>query len=313
MLPSINRGVGGTFAFPDVCLTPMVPSPVPIPYPNIGFTAMSVPFSPKVMLTMVNAINMSTGLMLTTGDEGGVAHPTFKGMARYTMGNPIVFIHMLPAIMLCALSTGNNFNAPLGANLIPSITNVFFTRREVEGPHAVLAETRDGLRIGEFTAEMASEVFGRLEGRESGVIIDLRSCPGGQVDAALQLADDFLADGLVLAQRTDEEGDPWPLRGRRQQVHQMPVALLVDGETASAAEVFASALQFHGRARVFGGTTYGKGSTARLVGAPEGARMVPGGRFAKPDGSEIEGRGLTPDVVTDDPEEEALVWLTTFR
>lgn len=307
MLPAINRGVGGTFAFPDVCLTPMVPSPVPIPYPNFGFTAMSVPFSPKVMLTMVNAINQSTSLMLTAGDEGGVAHPTFKGAARYSMGNPLVYIHMLPGIMLCALSTGNNFNAPLGANLIPSVTNVFFTRREGEVPEPEVVE--GALRIELFTADLASTIFGALEGREDGVVLDLRGCPGGQVDAALQLADDFLPDGLVLAQRTDEDGDQWPLRGRRRQAHRMPVALLVDELTASAAEIFAGVLQHHGRARLFGRSTYGKARAHRFVGAPEGGRYAEAGCFALPDGEPIHGRGLEPDCATDDPGKEALTWL----
>ncbi len=311
MLPSINRGLGGTFAFPDVCLTPMVPSPVPIPYPNFGFTAMSVPFSPKVMLTMVNAINMSTSLMLTTGDEGGVSHPTFKGAARYSMGNPIVYIHMLPSIMLCALSTGNNFNAPLGANLIPSVTNVFFTRRAGAAPDREHIE--DVLGIAEFTSELPSAVFQQIEGREDALVLDLRGCPGGKVDAALQLADDFLPEGLVLAQRTDEDGDQWPLRGRRRQVHRMPLAILVDEQTASAAEVFAGVVQHHGRAQLFGRATYGKASAARFVGAPEGGRFADGGRFSLPCGKPIHGRGLTPDVECEDPVQEVQEWLKNYR
>lgn len=311
MLPSINRGLGGTFAFPDVCLTPMVPSPVPIPYPNFGFTAMSVPFSPKVMLTMVNAINMSTSLMLTTGDEGGVSHPTFKGAARYSMGNPIVYIHMLPSIMLCALSTGNNFNAPLGANLIPSVTNVFFTRREGEAPEREFVE--GALRITEFSSELPSVVFRQLEGCDEALVIDLRGCPGGKVDAALQLADDFLPDGLVLAQRADEDGDQWPLRGRRTQVHRMPVAILVDAQTASAAEIFAGVLQHHGRARLFGCATYGKASAGRFVGAPEGGRFAAAGCFSLPDGQPIHGRGLTPDVDCEDPVQEVREWLKSYH
>ncbi|MEM1030874.1 MAG: S41 family peptidase [Myxococcota bacterium] len=319
MLPAINRGVGGTLAFPDVCMTPMVPSPVPIPYPNLGFTAMSVPFSPKVMLSMVNAINMATGLNLTTGDEGGVAHPTIKGMARYSMGNPVVMIHMLPGIMLCALSTGNNFNAPLGANLIPSVTNVFFTRRSEpvdvdEGP-PLAREDGGAIRVREFTTDVGSRMWSlmRDHGAEAGLCLDLRGCPGGVVDAALQLADDFLPDGVVLAQRIDEEGDGVAVRGRRRQAYVMPLAVLVDGATASAAEIFAAALQCHGRARVFGATTYGKATAARLVGAPEGGRMAPGGFFARPDGAPIDGCGVAPDVATDDPEREAATWLATFR
>ena len=68
MLPATNRGAGGTFAFPDICLTPMAPSPIPIPYPNLAFTAMAVPFSPNVFLTYVNAVNMGSIIPMSCGE-----------------------------------------------------------------------------------------------------------------------------------------------------------------------------------------------------------------------------------------------------
>jgi len=313
MLPATNRGAGGTFAFPDVCLTPAAPSPLPIPYPNFGFTMMSVPFSPNVFITFVPAINMATALMLTCGDEGGVAHPTFKGAARFTMGNPIVSIHMLPAIMLCALSNGNNFNAPLGATLIPSITTVFFTRREAE-----LADTdvtasnplRGTLKVNEIDSSTPSTLCSLLRDNGGrGVVLDLRGCPGGSADAALQLADDFLPDGVTLALRTDADGDVMRCVGRRRQAYAMPLAVLVDEMTASAAEILAGALKFYGRAKLFGATTYGKATTARVMARPEGTQMTEAGTFALPDGAAIQGRGIAPDVVTSAPEEAAWAWL----
>lgn len=338
MLPASNRGAGGTFAFPDVCLTPAAPAPIPVPYPNFGFTAMSVPFSPTVFLTMVPAINMATQLLLTTGDEGGVAHPTFKGAARFTMGNPIVLIHMLPAIMLCALSTGNNCNAPLGATLIPSIVNVFFTRRldgcstrrlngcstrRLNGTRRQGAATdgslscgsRDGvfeITINELTSDLATAVYARHV--DAPMLIDLRGCPGGVAEAALQLADDFLPDGVVLAEREDGDGDVFILRGRRKQIYDKPVAILVDELTASAAEIFAGILQHHGRARLFGSMTYGKGEAYRLAAVPcgddqpERVAMVAAGEYRLPDGTSLSAR-LTPNVITDEPETAARAWL----
>ncbi len=313
MLVAINRGLGGTFAMPDVCLTPAAPAPLPVPYPNFGFTMMSVPFSPKVFLTFVPAINMATALLLTCGDEGGVAHPTFKGAARFSMGNPVVSIHMLPAIMLCALSTGNNYNAPLGATLIPSITTVFFTRRSAERAETDAAADdgpRPMFKLNELESSTPSTLCSLLRAHDNtGVVLDLRGCPGGSADAALQLADDFLPDGLELATRTDGDGDMQPCRGRRRQAYHMPLAVLVDDMTASAAEVLAGALQFHGRAKLFGATTYGKGTTARVVPGPDGTQMTEAGTFALPDGTPIEGCGIQPDIVTTTPEEDAWAWL----
>lgn len=140
--------------FPDVCGTPAGPAVVPIPYPNIAMNAQAVPFSPNVMVSYMNALNVGSMIPLTSGDEGGVAHPMIKGPGKYTMGNPIVKVNFMPAINLCCPTTGNNMNNPLGAVLVPSITNVFFThaRAPAVGPldgaalHA-LAESMEGAEV----------------------------------------------------------------------------------------------------------------------------------------------------------------------
>jgi carboxyl-terminal processing protease len=127
MLPASNRGAGMSMGFPDVCNTPAGPVTVPVPYPNIAMNAMAAPFSPNVLLTMMPALNTGSIIPMTSGDEPGVAHPTIKGPGRYTMGNPIVKVNFLPGINLTCPTTGNNMNNALGAVLVPSITNVFFT------------------------------------------------------------------------------------------------------------------------------------------------------------------------------------------
>src|SRR6185436_40551 len=100
MLPANNKGIGMSLGFPDVCLTP--PVPLPVPYPNIALNALAAIFSPVVKLCMLPALNMASFMPMTMGDEAGLAHPTFKGTGRYPMGNPIVHIDMLPAInLLC--------------------------------------------------------------------------------------------------------------------------------------------------------------------------------------------------------------------
>lgn len=323
MLPATNRGAGGNFGFPDVCLTPMAPSPVPVPYPNFGFTMMATPFSPNVLITMVNAVNMASRAIMTTGDEGGVAHPTFKGSGGFTLGNLIVFINMLPGINLTSLTNGNNFNNPIGATLIPSVTNVFFTRRdgpppfsEKEGSAEAVLPALDGdvatLRINEIRATLASRVFSALDGCEAaqtGVILDLRGCPGGVADAALELADDFLPRGVTLALRRDADGDVVPLRARRSQAYAMPLAVLIDGDTASAAEILAGVLQHHGRARVFGAASYGKGTARMLAALPQGARWVDAASFLLSDGTPLSGSGVHPDEPSAQPEEAAHRWL----
>jgi carboxyl-terminal processing protease len=127
MLPASNKGVGMNIGFPDVCLTPVGPVVVPIPYPNFAMNVMAAPFSPIVKVTMMPALNMASKIPMTMGDEPGVAHPMFKQMGAYTMGNPIVYVDKLPAINLLCPTTGNNMNDALGAVLVPSVTNVLYT------------------------------------------------------------------------------------------------------------------------------------------------------------------------------------------
>src|SRR5271154_4879006 len=100
MFPASNRGEGTNIGFPDVCLTPAGPAMVPVPYPNMAMNAQAVPFSPTVMISMMNALNTGWKIPMTSGDEAGVGGPFIKMMGAYTMGNPIVSIDGMPAINL---------------------------------------------------------------------------------------------------------------------------------------------------------------------------------------------------------------------
>lgn len=127
MMPASNHGMGMNMGFPDVCLTPMVPAPVPIPYPNIGMNAMAIPTCPNVLISLMPAQNMASMPMLTNGDNAGVVHPA--GMMKpggTTMGNPMILTSFLPSKNLLCPSHGNTYNNPLGATLVPSIVNVLY-------------------------------------------------------------------------------------------------------------------------------------------------------------------------------------------
>jgi carboxyl-terminal processing protease len=132
----------------------------------------------------------------------------------------------------------------------------------------------------------------------SAVIFDLRGCPGGELASAVDLAGDFLDPGAVIVTATDGDGDDTIHRARHESPHRFPVLLLVDRLTASAAEIFAGALQAHGRAVVVGERTYGKGSAQALLPgfAAPGAHYATVATFTLPNGEPIEGRGISPDI-----------------
>jgi carboxyl-terminal processing protease len=298
--------------FPDVCLTP--PLAVPIPYPNLAENAMTVPFAVKTFLSFVPALNMGSIAPLTLGDQAGCESP-FMGPGMVTLGNPTVLIEALPATNLLCPAAGNDFIAPLGAVLVPSITNVFFTRAGAAPEGAVgldairslagaLAPAVAGERMLEdgvayaavptFAPGLASRVHDLLRRlAPRALVLDLRGCPGGDLAAAVDLAADFLPEGAVVATVVDGEGDETVYRSQSEHPRTLPLVLLVDGGTASAAEVFAGALQAHGRAVVAGERTYGKGTAQHLM---PGAGYCTVASIRLPDGEPIEGRGVVPDL-----------------
>jgi carboxyl-terminal processing protease len=308
--------------FPDVCATP--PMGAPIPYPNMALNATMVPFAIKTYLSCVNALNLGSQAPTTLGDQAGTMSP-FMGPGRCTMGNPKVYIEALPGTNLLCPSTGNNMINALGAVVVPSVTNVFFTRAGAAPRGDVDADTLSALsralqpaegeeastrlpgdivrtKIPVFSMGVASRIHDLLRRSAArALILDLRGCPGGDLSSALDLASDFLAEGTILATVVDGDGDETVHRSNNEHPHALPVALLVDRGTASAAEVFAGCLKAHGRAVVIGERTYGKGTAQALVSGfhGPGAQLATVASVLLPDGEPIEGRGVCPDIAID--------------
>lgn len=334
MLPASNRGAGQSIGFPDVCLTPAAPAPVPIPYPNIGMNAQALGFSPVVKMSMVNALNLGSKIAMTMGDEAGSAHPTIKGAGSYTMGNPVVSIDKLPAINLTCPTTGNNMNNPVGAVLVPSATNVLLCRRaeapvseEVVG--AALAarsvpqvHAEAGgvgvVRVASCASDVAAAVMDaalRLEATGTrAVVLDLRANPGGDLLATVALAGALLEDGATVARLPERGGDEVALRAHGPARCLLPLVLVVDGGTASAAELLALALQWHQRAVVVGAVTFGKGWAFSLGTALDGtAHVMERTAWRGPDGVSVEGVGLEPDLQVGDDGDPMVIALEIAR
>jgi carboxyl-terminal processing protease len=138
-----------------------------------------------------------------------------------------------------------------------------------------------------------------------GMIVDLRRNPGGLLDQGIRVADRFISDGLIV--KTVGKGGQ-VMDEARAHSHGtwegFPMIVLVDGATASAAEIVAGALQDHGRAVILGTQTFGKGSVQTVIDI-DGCGSKPCGlkltvaRYYTPNGRSIQGQGITPDVVVE--------------
>jgi len=178
--------------------------------------------------------------------------------------------------------------------------------RSVEG---FLLEPGYGvLRVKQFTDNLDREVELQLAtmeresgGKLSGLVLDLRNNPGGLLDQAVRLADIFIEHGLIV--RTEGRGgrilDEERARPEGTRTS-FPIICLVNGGSASAAEIVAGALQDHGRALVMGTQTYGKGSVQTIVELEDGSALkLTIARYYTPSGRSIQEKGITPDVVVD--------------
>jgi hypothetical protein len=116
-----SQMMGMDLGFPDVCLTP--PVPVPVPYPNIAMGPMGVPAAYNVLFMCTPAHNLSTTVVMTNGDNAGlmtgVASGTVMGPARHMTAANTVLVGGVPATRVSSASLQNNTNCP-GARLAPS-------------------------------------------------------------------------------------------------------------------------------------------------------------------------------------------------
>ena len=136
-----------------------------------------------------------------------------------------------------------------------------------------------------------------MSAKPRGVVLDLRNNPGGVLESAVEVADQLLetgvivtADGRTPAARFTMEATPGEV------LPGVPVVVLVNGSTASAAEILAGALQDHHRALLLGRRTFGKGSVQTVMPLKEGrAIKLTTSRYFTPSGRSIQGHGIDPD------------------
>jgi len=173
------------------------------------------------------------------------------------------------------------------------------------------------IRIANFserTGDELADILAELTAKDAdGIILDLRSNPGGRLMAVIEVVSQFLESGLILSVE-DNNGAHTEYKVRPGfQVNDLPVVILVDEFTASGGEVLSGVLQYYGRATVAGITTFGKGSVNQLFELSDGTGIyVTIARWLLPDGRRIEGEGITPDRELDLAGDDAVNWAIDY-
>jgi carboxyl-terminal processing protease len=168
------------------------------------------------------------------------------------------------------------------------------------------------VRITSFTDTTASELeqlVDKLERAHSqkikGFVIDLRNNPGGVLDAAAQIADDFLDHGTIVSAEGRASDARFRIDAKPGDISNgAKLVLLVNAGSASASEILAAALHDNQRATLIGRRTYGKGSVQTIMPLSDGqALKITTSRYFTPAGISINGVGILPDTVLDGPEQ----------
>jgi carboxyl-terminal processing protease len=184
-----------------------------------------------------------------------------------------------------------------------SLVTARLTRAQVQDDDvsaSMITPTIERLRIAAFTRGVGRWVrdqVARARDRHlAGLVLDLRDDPGGLLDEAVETASAFLDGGPVVSYQ-QRNSAPQQLNALGQGDTGIPLVVLVDGGTASAAEIVAAALQDRGRAVLLGSRTFGKGSVQAPSRLSDGSALeLTVGHYLTPSGRSIDGVGVEPDV-----------------
>ncbi|MBU1276491.1 MAG: S41 family peptidase [Proteobacteria bacterium] len=161
------------------------------------------------------------------------------------------------------------------------------------------------IRLANFQENTTDDLVAALKKLQSqkvplkGLIIDLRTNPGGLLTEAVNVSDQFLDNGLIVSTRGRDAGQEMVFRATpRMTAGNYPIIVLVNQGSASASEIVAGALQDHRRAMVLGTQTFGKGSVQTILPLEDkGALKLTTARYYTPSGRAIQAKGIIPDLV----------------
>jgi carboxyl-terminal processing protease len=210
-------------------------------------------------------------------------------------------------------NAGSHVRLAVGRTGEPESLQFDLERSEVR-VHTVRAEALPGgygyVRITQFSDSTPADfdvALGDLKRSRPlalrGLVLDLRGNPGGVLESAVSVADEFLENGVIVtangrtpAARFEMDATPGDA------ISGAPLVVLVDGGSASGAEIVAGALRDQGRATLMGERTFGKGSVQTVIPLRDGqALKLTTSKYFTPSGASIHERGIEPDVVLPDP------------
>lgn len=174
--------------------------------------------------------------------------------------------------------------------------------------YQVLEDDLGYIRITEFdtitVTQFQEAVDALMEQKVKGLVFDLRGNPGGLLSSVCNIVDYLLPEGLIVYTE-DRDGNREEYKSDEKHYVNCPAAVLVNGSSASASEIFAGALQDHNAGTIIGTPTYGKGVVQNTYILSDGSAFkLTVEKYYTPGGQDIDGNGITPDIIVEESDTE---------
>lgn len=204
---------------------------------------------------------------------------------------------------------------PMEITLVRDVIKIQSVKSRVEGNAGYIRITTFNRNTDEGVKEAIKTIKDKLGNKLIGYVIDLRNNPGGLLDQAISVSDIFLDKGEIVSIRGRSEGDTKRDNATSGDLSDgLPLVVLINGGTASAAEIVSGALQDHKRAILLGTRSFGKGSVQTVIPLPgHGAMRLTTARYYTPSGRSIQAEGIQPDIVVEPAKIESLSGMKGLR
>ncbi len=201
-----------------------------------------------------------------------------------------------------------NVQGPLEIPLVRDIIQIKSARYKVFDDIGYIRITTFNQNTDSGLRDAIAAIKKQLGTKLAGYVIDMRNNPGGLLDQAIAVSDDFLDKGEIVSTRGRNERDTRRDNATPGDLAEgLPIVILINGGTASAAEIVSGALQDHKRAILLGTKSFGKGSVQTVIPLPgNGAMRLTTARYYTPSGRSIQAKGIEPDIIVEQAKLENL-------
>ena len=262
------------------------------------------------------------GIEITIRDGVLTVVSPLEGTPAYELGiqagDQILRVDGEPTKEMTLMEAVKKMRGPKGTNVVLTIMREEFTKpqdfvvtRATIAIRSVRSKTLEPgygyIRLSQFQSSTARDLRKEITNLEKenkslkGLILDLRNNPGGLLDQAVKVSDEFLNEGLILYTGGRLKSQDMRFEAHmNSKPHSYPIVVLVNEGSASAAEIVAGALQDHKRAVVVGVKTFGKGSVQTVMPLRNGAALrLTTALYYTPSGRSIQAKGIEPDIVVE--------------